>query len=108
MKDDNSMDKHQDYTEGEYTATGLYAGGKKSIGVKLRLDGGTITSVEVTPQATNKMSLGLQKRFAEAVPEVVTGRSIDEVHLDKLAGSSLTTKGFNDALEKIKSEAANS
>jgi uncharacterized protein with FMN-binding domain len=95
------------YTDGEYTAEGLYGGGKKSIIVKMRLDGGTIKHVEVTPNTPNiKMSFGLQKKFAEAVPEVVVGRPIDEVHLDKLAGSSLTTKGFNDAIEKIKTEAA--
>ena len=93
------------YTDGEYTAVGMYAGGKKSIDVKVGLASDAIASVEVTPMGDNKMSLGLQKRFAAAVPEVVVGRPIDEVHLDKLAGSSLTTQGFNDALAKIKSEA---
>ena len=99
------MSENQEYTDGEYSVTGLYAGAKKSIGVKLKLHDGKIADVEVTPQGTNRMSLGLQKRFAVAVPEVVVGKPIDEVHLDKLAGSSLTTQGFNDALEKIKSEA---
>lgn len=94
------------YTDGEYTVEGLYSGGKKSIIVKLKLDHDAIKHVEVTPNTTIRMSLNLQKRFAEAVPDVVVGKAIDEVHLDKLAGSSLTTKGFNDALEKIKSEAA--
>lgn len=95
----------QKYKDGDYTATGLYAAGKKNIIVKLGLAKDTISSVEVTPTATIKMSLGLQKKFALAVPDVVVGRPIDTVHLDKLAGSSLTTKGFNDALEKIKAEA---
>lgn len=94
------------YADGEYTAEGLYSGGSKSIIVKLELDSDAIKHIEVTPNTTIKMSLGLQKRFAEAVPNVVVGRTIDEVHLDKLAGSSRTTQGFNDALEKIKSEAS--
>jgi hypothetical protein len=93
------------YIDGEYTVEGIY-GGSKSIIVKLQLDDDTITQVDVTPNTTIKMSLGLQKRFAEAVPEVVVGQPIDAVHLDKLTGSSKTTQGFNDALEKIKAKAA--
>lgn len=94
------------YVDGEYEAVGEYSGGKKNIGVKLTLGDGVITDVEVTPTATIKISLGLQKRFAEAISETVVGHEIDSIHLDKLAGSSLTTKGFNDAIEKIKQEAA--
>jgi hypothetical protein len=95
------------YANGEYEAEGLYSGGKKSITVKMKLDNDAIKHVVVTPNTTTiKISFGLQKKFAEAVSDVVVGRPIDEVHLDKLAGSSLTTKGFNDALEKIKTEAA--
>lgn len=92
------------YTNGEYKVEGEY--GNKSILVKLELDNDTIKHVEVTPNTTIKMSLGLQKKFAAAVPEVVVGKSIDDVHLDKLAGSSKTTQGFNNALEKIKSQAS--
>ena len=92
------------YTDGEYTVEGQY--GSKSVIVKLNLDDDKIKDVKVMPNTTIKMSLGLQKRFAEAVPEVVVGRPIDEIHLDKLAGSSKTTQGFNDALEKIKQEAS--
>jgi len=95
------------YANGEYEAEGLYGGGKKSITVKMQLDNDKIKQVHVTPNTTTiKISFGLQKKFAAAVADVVVGRPIDEVHLDKLAGSSLTTKGFNDALGKIKTEAA--
>jgi uncharacterized protein with FMN-binding domain len=94
------------YANGDYAATGEYANGKNSIAVKLSLQNDAISGVEVTPMATNKMSLGLQKKFAIAIAEEVVGKSINDVHLDKLAGSSLTTKGFNDAIEKIKLEAA--
>jgi uncharacterized protein with FMN-binding domain len=90
------------YKDGTYTETGEYAKGKNSIIIALDLKDDTITTVAVTPMATNKTSLGLQKRFAVAIAEEVVGRSINDVHLDKLAGSSLTTQGFNDAIEKIK------
>lgn len=96
------------YANGEYTAEGVYkaSGSSKSIIVKVTLDNDTIAGVTVTPNTTIKMSLGLQNRFATAIPNEVIGRVINDVHLDKLAGSSFTTKGFNDALEKIKKEAA--
>jgi len=93
------------YADGEYTAEGIYSG-SKSIIVKMVLDNDSIKQVVVTPNTTISRSLKLQKDFAEAISEEVVGRPIDEVKLDKLAGSSLTTKGFNDALEKIKTEAA--
>lgn len=60
----------------------------------------------VTPHATGETSLDLQRRFAEAVPAVVVGRDIDTVNLDRVAGNSHTTAGFNNALEKIKAEAS--
>lgn len=93
------------YKDGDYEVEGVY-GGSKSIIVKLELSDDKIKNVEVTPNTEIRMSLSLQKKFAAAVPEVVTGKSIDEVKLDKLAGSSKTTLGFNDALEKIRTEAS--
>ena len=95
-----------EYRDGQYTATGWYGGLPSSIIVDLSLRDGVITDVEVTPQAEDETSLDLQQRFAEAVPGVVVGRSIDEVELDKLAGSSGTTQGFNDAVDQIQEEAA--
>ena len=93
------------YKDGEYNVEGQY--GKKSILVKLSLDSDKIKEVAVTPNTLNiPRSHNLQKKFAAAVPEVVVGKPIDEIHLDRLAGSSLTTQGFNDALDKIKSAAA--
>ncbi|MGW2092247.1 hypothetical protein [Promicromonospora sukumoe] len=94
------------YRDGQYEATGWYGGLPSSITVDLSLRDGVITDVDVTPHAEDETSLDLQERFAEAVPEVVVGRSIDEVELDKLAGSSGTTQGFNDAIDQIREEAA--
>ncbi|MDB5180138.1 MAG: hypothetical protein JWN12_770 [Candidatus Saccharibacteria bacterium] len=96
------------YANGTYNAIGTYAKGKNSIDVTLNLNNDAISSVVVIPMATIKMSLGLQKKFAIAISDEVVGRPIDEVYLDKLAGSSLTTQGFNDAIKKIKSQALNS
>jgi uncharacterized protein with FMN-binding domain len=93
------------FADGVYEATGWYGGQPSSIGVRVRLDGGVITSVEVTPHATDATSLDFQRRFAQALPGVVVGKRIDQVNVRRLAGSSGTPKGFNDALERIKQDA---
>ncbi|MFD6277211.1 hypothetical protein ACFWFI_16785 [Streptomyces sp. NPDC060209] len=94
------------YEDGEYTVDGEYGTRGSSIGVSLTLEDDEVTAVEVTPHATNETSLALQKRFADAVPELVTGRDIDDVELDRVAGNSHTPEGFNDALEKTKAAAS--
>jgi uncharacterized protein with FMN-binding domain len=94
------------YRDGDYQAKGWYGGGPSSIDVALTLRAGRITAVQVTPNATNPTSLDYQERFAAAVPDVVVGRPIDEVRVSRLAGSSGTPDGFNDALEKIRNEAS--
>ncbi|MYS36749.1 hypothetical protein GT025_21780 [Streptomyces sp. SID4920] len=93
------------YADGRYEATGEYGTQDSSIGVTLTLANDVITKVTVDPHATDPTSLDLQKRFADAIPDRVVGRDIDDVHIDRLAGSSHTPDGFNDALERIKKEA---
>ena len=96
-----------DYVDGQYTADGQYGGLPSSIGVTVTLAGDIITDVRVTPRATDPTSLDLQNRFAAAVPTVVVGRDIDEIKVDRLAGSSGTPQGFNAALDRIKAQASN-
>jgi uncharacterized protein with FMN-binding domain len=93
------------YADGVYTATGQYGNLPSSIGVTVTLEDDVITAVEVTPHATNPTSLDLQRRFAAAVPAVVVGKPIDEVNVDRLAGSSATPAGFNAAIQQIKQQA---
>jgi uncharacterized protein with FMN-binding domain len=93
------------YADGVYTATGQYGGQPSFITVTATLAEDVITAVEVIPHATDPTSLDLQRRFAEAVPAVVVGKPIDEVYIDRLAGSSGTPVGFNAAIEQIKEQA---
>ena len=53
----------------------------------------------------NPTTLEYQARFAGGVADAVVGKKLDELSVDKVAGSSLTSGGFNDAVGKIKSEA---
>ncbi len=94
------------YADGVYTATGEYGGQPSHITVKLTLEDGIITAVTVTPHAYVPRSLELQRAFAAAVPKVVVGKRIDQVKVGKLAGSSSTPKGFNDAIRQIREKAA--
>lgn len=95
------------YKNGVYNVTGNYTspGGPESIGVTLTLTDGKVTSAEVVSNAELPASKLNQAKFISGYEVLVVGKSIDEIKLDKVAGSSLTPKGFMDALEKVKSQA---
>ena len=97
----------QSYKDGTYSSTGAYTSpaGKEEVGVSLTLKNNIITDVTFTPKATNEVSIKLQGMFSTGYKELVVGKDINTVTLDKVSGSSLTPKGFNDAIEKIKLEA---
>ncbi len=93
------------YADAVYTATGQYGSLPSSITVNVTLVDDAVSAVTVTPHATNTTSLDLQRRFAAAIPAVVVGKPIDEVNVDRLAGSSGTPDGFNTAIQRIKEQA---
>jgi uncharacterized protein with FMN-binding domain len=95
------------YADGTYDTTGTYESpaGKETIDVSVTLDGGVVSAVEVTPQATNPTSKTWQTKFASGVSDEVVGKSIDDVELDAVSGASLTTGGFEDALDQIAADA---
>lgn len=95
------------YKDGIYSAAGTYQSpaGKEEISVSVTLQNGVITDAIFTPKATNEVSVKLQGMFASGYKAVIVGKTLDEAKLDKVSGSSLTPKGWNDAIEKIKLEA---
>ena len=95
-----------DYDDGEYSATGWYGSLPSHHDVTLTLENGTVSAVEITTPADDETSLGYQQRFAAALPDAIIGRSIDDIDVERLAGSSGCSEGFMDALEQIKAEAA--
>lgn len=96
-----SAEKTQTYeVTGEYTSPG----GPETIGIKITLDGETITDSVVEVRAENPISNRKQTDFAAAHKELVVGKKISEITLDKVAGASLTTKGYNEAIEKLKAQ----
>jgi uncharacterized protein with FMN-binding domain len=93
------------YRDGVYSATGWYGGLPSHHDVTLTIEGDVVTAVEITTPAEDPTSLGYQQRFAEALPQEVIGRNIDELAVDRLAGSSGCSEGFMDALAQIKAQA---
>lgn len=95
------------YKNGTYSAVGDYVspGGAEQVGVTLTLKDDVVTDVNFESKAERPMSVRFQGLFASGYKDFVVGKKIDEIQLTKVSGSSLTPKGFNDALAKIKAEA---
>lgn len=94
------------YVDGEYSATGWYGSLPSHHDVTLTIDDDIVTDVQITTPAEDETSLGYQQRFTEALPGAVVGRSLDEIAVDRLAGSSGCSEGFMDALAQIREQAA--
>ena len=98
-----------EYQDGEYTAKGSYippSNTKEEVTVSLTLSDGVVTDLEVSTSGNHPTSKRYQAEFTDGVQQEVVGKPLDEVKVDKIASSSLTSSGFNKALDEIKSEAA--
>lgn len=96
------------YQDGTYSATGSYATpeGEEQITVKLTLADGTVTDTSATASGKARESRQYQSQFLNAYKELVVGKSVDELRLSRVSGSSLTSQGFNKAVQTIKQQAA--
>lgn len=105
----NSTAQTGAYKAGTYSATGAYMtpGGKEEVSVSLTIDAsGKVTTSNVTAEAKAPTSAQFQKEFINNYKQYVTGKSISDLKLSKVSGSSLTGTGFNAAVEKIKQQAS--
>ena len=95
------------WTDGTYSADGSYVspGGTESVGVELTIADGVVTAVTVTPEADDATSAQYQQQFASGNSDEVVGVALDQLHVDKVAGSSLTSGGFEDAVTQIEEQA---
>ena len=95
------------YKDGSYSADGNYVSpnGTETVGVTLTLAGGAVSDVQITQHPSNPNTRKFQGEFAGGIQSQVVGKGLDEIKVSKVAGSSLTSGGFNQAVEKIKSEA---
>ncbi|MGV8885945.1 MAG: FMN-binding protein [Microbacteriaceae bacterium] len=95
------------YADGEYSAKGTYQSphGTEAVDVTLTLKGDIVTALTVVGEGDNPDSKRYQGEFIGGVKSEVVGKNIDELSVDRVAGSSLTSGGFNDAIEQIKADA---
>jgi uncharacterized protein with FMN-binding domain len=95
------------YQDGTYSADGTYVSpnGTETVGVELTLASGKVTAVDITQHPSNPNTRKFQGEFAGGIAAQIVGKNIDELNVSKVAGSSLTSGGFNQAVEKIKAEA---
>lgn len=99
---------HDAYKDGTYSALGSYVtpGGIESIQVTVTIKDNKIVATELTENANDGDAKEHQDAFAAEYESLVVGKSVNEVSLSRVAGASLTSNGFNKALEQIKDDAA--
>ena len=105
-----SMPVMGSFKDGTYEATGNYntPGGNEAIEVTIVLQNGKIVDSSVTNSATSRESREYQSDFVNGYKDQVQGKSIATLRLSRVAGSSLTPRGFNEAIDAIKTQATKS
>ncbi len=95
------------YTDGSYDAEANFQtpDGVDAITVNVTLKDGIITSVNADTQSNSRESQQYDDAFLARYQGEVEGKTIDEVQLRRVAGASLTSNGFNDALDEIRQNA---
>ncbi|HYP73842.1 MAG TPA: hypothetical protein VEP72_07085 [Microbacterium sp.] len=95
------------YTDGTYTAEGSYQTPEsvETISVTVTLEDDVVTAVEVTGNPTKRESEQYQGQFIGGISDEVVGKSLDDISVSRVAGSSLTSGGFNQAIDQIKLDA---
>ncbi|MBC7942896.1 hypothetical protein H7X68_00130 [Candidatus Saccharibacteria bacterium] len=96
------------YKDGTYDATGKYStpGGTEFIDLKVTLSKDLISSTSLTEKGLTSEAKQFQASFSSGYKSLVIGKKVSEVSLTRVAGSSLTSNGFNDALDQIKIDAS--
>lgn len=95
------------WKDGTYQASGTYnsPGGRETVGVTITLANNVITDIVVTPESTNGTSVRYQNQFAEGIAAETVGKPVDSLSVSRVSGSSLTSGGFQEALDVIKADA---
>ncbi len=95
------------FKDGTYGADGRYAtpGGEETIGVLVSVHSGAVTAVSVEVHALSPTARQFQVQFSTLFADAVVGRALKDVELSRVAGASLTSVGFNDAIAQIAEQA---
>lgn len=103
----NTSSSNSTYKDGTYSATGSYQspGGGEKITVSITLKDDTVTASTVSQKANNPDGEEYQSEFARNYKSQVVGKKLSAIKLSRVSGSSLTSQGFNAALEQIRTKA---
>jgi len=98
------------YTDGTFEADGAYQSpnGGESITVIVSLKDDIVTDVEIVSKPQNPTTGNYQGQFSDGIGAIVVGEDIDSLDVTVVAGSSLTSRGFREALTVIKADALES
>jgi uncharacterized protein with FMN-binding domain len=99
---------HKSYKDGGYTAAGSYVspGGTEHISVTLTLASNVIKTMKVTTVKADPTAAGYEQLFESGISAATVGKNINTLNIGVVAGSSLTSMGFNRALAAIKADAS--
>jgi uncharacterized protein with FMN-binding domain len=95
------------YKDGSYTASSDYSvpNGYEDIKVTLTVSSGVVTNSQIMNSESDRESAEWQERFASDYKSMVVGKSLSGLNLSYVSGASDTTDGFNEALDKIRTQA---
>lgn len=96
------------FKDGTYTETGDYQspGGPESITATLTIAQNLVSAVKVVGSGGTPNAQHYQGAFASGVAGAVVGKPLADLKVGALSGSSLTPKGFDAALDKIRADAS--
>lgn len=96
------------YKDGSYTASVNYftPDGQEPLNVKVTLSGGTITATDVSADTISRTGQEYFDSFNAYYKDQVVGQKINGLSLSRVAGASLTTEAFDQALQQIMQNAA--
>jgi len=96
------------FTNGTYSGSAQYETPEsiEGIRVSLTISNGVVTDASVSNSEGGGTSRRYQGAFASTYRSYVIGKSLSSLQLYRVAGASLTTAGFNAAVDQIRSEAA--
>lgn len=106
----NTTDSNASYKDGVYDADASYPtpGGTETISVHLTVASNQVSDVSINQSSNNHESQDYQQRFADAYKQRVVGKKLSTLNVSVFSGASLTIDGFNDAVGKIRQQAAQS
>lgn len=91
-----------------FTKSAKYSspGGEHTIAVTVQLSAGRIAAISMTGDIASKTSQRFEQEFAASVANQLIGKTIEEAQtIGTVAGASLTSAAFRDALSRVQSAA---